>query len=88
MANPKGRPKVENKWAWIVSESGVIPVEVRKHQGVYKTFMYDTEKQRTSFLREVKTPVFNSLEEANKNAPTFEGFKEDYFGVKEGGPTF
>ena len=88
MANPKGRPKVENKWAWIVSESGVIPVEVRKHQGVYKTFMYDTEKQRTSFLREVKTPVFNSLEEANKNAPTFEGFKEDYLGVKEGGPRF
>jgi hypothetical protein len=88
MANPKGRPKVENKWAWIVSESGVIPVEVRKHQGVYKTFMYDTEKQRTSFLREVKTPVFNSLEEANKNAPTFEGFNEDYLGVKEGGPRF
>ena len=88
MANPKGRPKVENKWAWIVSESGVIPVEVRKHQGVYKTFMYDTEKQRTSFLREVKTPVFNSLEEANKNSPTFEGFKEDYLGVKEGGPRF
>ena len=88
MANPKGRPKVENKWAWIVSESGVIPVEVRKHQGVYKTFMYDTEKQRTSFLREVKTPVFNSLEEANKNAPTFEGFNEDFLGVKEGGPRF
>ena len=88
MANPKGRPKVENKWAWIVSESGVIPVEVRKHQGVYKTFMYDTEKQRTSFLREVKTPVFDSLEEANKNAPTFEGFNEDYLGVKEGGPRF
>lgn len=88
MANPKGRPKVENKWAWIVSESGVIPVEVRKHQGVYKTFMYDTEKQRTSFLREVKTPVFDSLEEANKNAPTFEGFNEDFLGVKEGGPRF
>jgi hypothetical protein len=88
MANPKGRPKVENKWAWIVSESGVIPVEVRKHQGVYKTFMYDTEKQRTSFLREVKTPVFDTLEEANKNAPTFEGFNEDYLGVKEGGPRF
>jgi|SRR6056300_59443 len=88
MANPKGRPKVKNKWAWIVSESGVIPVEVRKHQGVYKTFMYDTEKQRTSFLREVKTPVFDSLEEANKNAPTFEGFKEDFLGVKEGGPRF
>jgi hypothetical protein len=50
--------------------------------------MYDTEKQRTSFLREVKTPVFDTLEEANKNAPTFEGFNEDYLGVKEGGPRF
>ena len=88
MANPRGRPKVENKWAWVVTDKGVIPVEVRKHQGVYKTFIYDTEKQRTSFLKEVKTPIYDSLEEANKNAPIFEGFKEDYLGIKEGGPRY
>ena len=82
MANPKGRPKVKNKYAWIVTPDGVQAVPVRMHQGVYKTFNYDKEKQRTTFNREVKSPVFDSLEEANKNAPKFIGYQEDMRGLQ------
>lgn len=82
MANPKGRPKVKNKYAWIVTPDGVQAVPVRMHQGVYKTFNYDKEKQRTTFNKEVKSPVFDSLEEANKNAPKFIGYQEDMRGLQ------
>ena len=83
-----GRPKVKNKWAWVVTEEGVMPVEVRKHQGVYKTFSYNPETQAATFYKEVKTPIYDSLEEANKNAPIFEGFKEDYVGLKDSVPRY
>jgi hypothetical protein len=82
MANPKGRPKVKNKYAWIVTPDGVQAVPVRMHQGVYKTFHYDKEKQRTTFGKEIKSPVFDSLEEANKNAPKFIGYQEDMRGLQ------
>jgi len=82
MANPKGRPKVKNKYAWIVTPDGVQAVPVRMHQGVYKTFNYDKEKQRTTFGKEIKSPVFDSLEEANKNAPKFIGYQEDMRGLQ------
>jgi len=82
MANPKGRPKVKNKYAWIVTPDGVQAVPVRMHQGVYKTFNYDKEKQRTTFGKEIKSPIFDSLEEANKNAPKFIGYQEDMRGLQ------
>jgi hypothetical protein len=82
MANPKGRPKVKNKYAWIVTKDGVQAVPVRMHQGVYKTFNYDKEKQITTFNKEIKSPVFDSLEEANKNAPEFIGYQEDVRGLQ------
>ncbi len=80
---PRGRPKSNPpKWAWVITEEGVVPVEVRKHQGVYKTFNYDKETGKTTFYKEVKTPVFDSLEEANKNVPEFTGYKEDVRGLQ------
>ena len=82
MANPKGRPKVKNKYAWVVTPDGVQAVPVRMHQGVYKTFNYDSKAQRTTFYKEVKSPVFNSLEEAKKNAPKFIGYQEDMRGLQ------
>lgn len=85
MANPNGRPRVKNKYAWIVTKDGVQAVPVRMHQGVYKTFNYDTKTQKTTFYREVKSPVFDSLEEANKNAPKFIGFQEDIRGLNNKG---
>jgi len=77
-----GRPKKKNKYAWVVTSDGVQAVPVRMHQGVYKTFNYDKEKQRTTFNKEVKSPVFDSLEEANKNAPKFIGYQEDMRGLQ------
>jgi len=86
MANPKGRPKVKNKYAWVVTPDGVQAVPVRMHQGVYKTFNYDSKTQRTTFYKEVKSPVFDSLEEANKNSPKFIGYQEDIRGLQNKGP--
>ena len=82
MANPKGRPKVKNKYAWVVTPDGVQAVPVRMHQGVYKTFNYDSKTQKTTFYKEVKSPVFENLEEANKNAPKFIGYQEDVRGLQ------
>ena len=82
MANPKGRPKVKNKYAWVVTPDGVQAVPVRMHQGVYKTFNYDSKTQKTTFYKEVKSPVFENLEEANKNAPKFIGYQEDMRGLQ------
>ena len=69
---PRGRPKKNSKYTWQVTSEGIIPVEVRFHQGNYKTFKYENGK--TTMLKNVNTPLFNSLEEANSNAPKFEGF--------------
>jgi hypothetical protein len=72
---PKGRPKQNPKYTWQVTSEGIIPVEVRFHQGNYKTFKYENGK--TTMLKTVNTPLFDSLEEANSNAPKFKGFTED-----------
>ena len=69
---PRGRPKKNPKYTWQVTSEGIIPVEVRFHQGNYKTFKYENGK--TTMLKTVNTPLFDSLEEANSNAPKFEGF--------------
>jgi len=72
---PKGRPKQNPKYTWQVTSEGIIPVEVRFHQGNYKTFKYENGK--TTMLKTINTPLFNSLEEANSNAPKFKGFTEN-----------
>ena len=72
---PKGRPKQNPKYTWQVTSEGIIPVEVRFHQGKYKTFKYENGK--TTMLKTVNTPLFDSLEEANFNAPKFKGFTKD-----------
>jgi hypothetical protein len=77
-----GRPKKKNKYAWVVTKEGVQAVPVRMHQGVYKTFNYDSKTQKTTFYKEVKSPVFENLEEANKNAPKFIGYQEDMRGLQ------
>ena len=69
---PRGRPKKNPKYTWQVTSEGIIPVEVRFHQGNYKTFKYENGK--TTMLKTVNTPLFDSLEKANSNAPKFEGF--------------
>ena len=59
---PRGRPKKNPKYTWQVTSEGIIPVEVRFHQGNYKTFKYENGK--TTMLKTVNTPLFDSLEEA------------------------
>lgn len=67
--NPRGGPrKYPSKYTWEVTENGLEVVEVRKSQfGDYRKFK-STNKGIT-YGQSIDTPLFDSIEEANKNRP-------------------
>lgn len=66
---PRGGPrKYPSKYTWEVTENGLEVIEVRKSQfGDYRKFK--STNKGVSYFGTVDTPLFDSIEEANKNRP-------------------
>jgi hypothetical protein len=66
---PRGGPrKHPSKYTWEVTENGLEVVEVRKSQfGDYRKFK--STKKGITYGQSINTPLFDSIEEANKNRP-------------------
>tara|TARA_R100000995_G_scaffold34107_1_gene15367 strand:- start:7796 stop:8998 length:1203 start_codon:yes stop_codon:yes gene_type:complete len=66
---PRGGPrKYPSKYTWEVTENGLEVVEVRKSQfGDYRKFK--STNKGVSYFGTVNTPLFDNIEEANKNRP-------------------
>ena len=66
---PRGGPrKYPSKYTWEVTENGLEVIEVRKSQfGDYRKFK--STNKGVSYFGTVNTPLFDSIEEANKNRP-------------------
>jgi hypothetical protein len=66
---PRGGPrKYPSKYTWEVTENGLEVIEVRKSQfGDYRKFK--STNKGVSYFATVNTPLFDSIEEANKNRP-------------------
>jgi hypothetical protein len=66
---PRGGPrKYPSKYTWEVTENGLKVIEVRKSQfGDYRKFK--STNKGVSYFGTVNTPLFDSIEEANKNRP-------------------
>lgn len=71
MAEKKSRGgprKYPSKYTWEVTENGLEVVEVRKSQfGDYRKFK--STKKGITYGQSINTPLFDSIEEANKNRP-------------------
>lgn len=66
---PRGGPrKYPSKYTWEVTENGLEVVELRRSQfGDYRKFK--STNKGVSYFGTVDTPLFDSIEEANKNRP-------------------
>ena len=66
---PRGGPrKHPSKYTWEVTENGLEVVEVRKSQfGDYRKFK--STNKGVTYGQSINTPLFDSIEEANKNRP-------------------
>ena len=66
---PRGGPrKYPSKYTWEVTENGLEVIEVRKSQhNDYRKFK--STNKGVNYFGTVNTPLFDSIEEANKNRP-------------------